>query len=66
MAEYYLEYFTENPLRSSFIFVITKSQIQQKLAEGCVVLIPTGWCNAPSAQIEPNCYVIGYTIDIMF
>ncbi len=40
-----------------FIFVIRKSHIWQKLAQGHVIFVPTGWCNNLLLESEPRHFV---------
>jgi len=62
LAEYYVEYFTEDLSEAGPIEIIKKSQIREKLNEDCIVLIPTGLANAASIEVEKNYYVIGYSL----
>jgi len=57
LAEYYEEFFTDDPEQASFIQGIPRSDIKQKLSEGYVVFVPTGLCNQLSIKIEANYYV---------
>ena len=57
VAEYYLQFFTTNPKEAGFIEVISRSKIQRKLGQGCLVFIPTGFCNDAYNEVEPNYFV---------
>jgi len=57
LADYYLDHFTTDPEEAGFIQVIKKSQINEKLSDGAIVLVPTGLCNCASLEIEQNFYV---------
>ncbi len=56
LAEYYLENFTIVQ-DDTWIEVIRKFEVRKRLREGCVVIVPTGWCNDLSVMTEPNHYV---------
>jgi len=61
LAEYYLHLFTSDH-EEGFIEVIRKDETRRKLNEGCVVIIPTGWCNQHYFETEPYHYMVGYSL----
>ncbi len=62
LAEYYQEFFTDDPAEAGNIQGISRSDIKQKLSEGFIVFVPTGLSNKLSIEIEPNYYVIIFSM----
>jgi len=61
-SEYYQDTWTTEPEEAGFVQAIYRSEVRQKLSEGCIVFVPTGLCNKLCIEIEPNYYGIGYSL----
>ena len=57
LADYFLEYFTQDINEAGHIETIRRHQVREKLEEGSIVFILTGLTNATSIEIEPNYHV---------
>lgn len=63
LAEYYLHLFTTDP-EEGFIEVIRKDETRKRLNQGCIVIVPTGWCNQHYIETEPYHYVRNFEVKI--